>query len=57
MLHQKDAGFDTVDHILTYNSILYEPGTTFFYDSGLPHLMSAIIQETTGVSTLEYAQE
>ena len=57
LLHQKDASFDTVDHILTYNSILQKPGTTFFYDSGLPHLMSAIIQETTGVSTLEYAQE
>ena len=56
-LHQKDANFDTVDHILTYNSILQKPGTTFFYDSGLSHLMSAIIQETTGISTLEYAQE
>jgi CubicO group peptidase (beta-lactamase class C family) len=57
LLHQKDDSFDTVDHILTYNSILQKPGTTFFYDSGLPHLMSAIIQETTGISTLEYAQE
>jgi len=57
LLHQKDASFDTVDHILTYNSILEKPGTTFFYDSGLPHLMSAIVQETTGMSTLEYAQE
>jgi CubicO group peptidase (beta-lactamase class C family) len=46
LLHQKDASFDTVEHILTYNSILQKPGTTFFYDPGLPHLMSAIIQET-----------
>jgi CubicO group peptidase (beta-lactamase class C family) len=57
VLSQKDASFDTVEHILTYNSILEKPGTTFFYDSGLPHLLSAIIQETTGISTLGYAQE
>ncbi|MGD8405579.1 MAG: serine hydrolase [Anaerolineales bacterium] len=57
ILSQKDSSFNTVEHILTYNSILEQPGTTFFYDSGLPHLMSAIIQETTGISTLEYAQE
>jgi CubicO group peptidase (beta-lactamase class C family) len=57
VLSTKDASFDTVEHILTYDSILEKPGTTFFYDSGLPHLMSAIIQETTGISTLEYAQE
>jgi CubicO group peptidase (beta-lactamase class C family) len=57
VLSTKDANFDTVEHILTYDSILQKPGTTFFYDSGLPHLMSAIIQETTGMSTLEYAQE
>jgi CubicO group peptidase (beta-lactamase class C family) len=57
VLNTKDASFDTVEHILTYNSILYKPGTTFFYDSGLPHLMSAIIQKTTGMTTQEYAQE
>jgi CubicO group peptidase (beta-lactamase class C family) len=57
LLSTKDASYDTVEHILTYDSILQKPGTTFFYDSGLPHLMSAIIQETTGMSTLEYAQE
>jgi CubicO group peptidase (beta-lactamase class C family) len=57
VLATKDAGFDTVEHILTYNSILVEPGTAFYYDSGLPHLMSAIIQETTGMTTQEYAQE
>jgi CubicO group peptidase (beta-lactamase class C family) len=57
VLSQKDASFDTVEHILTYNSILEKPGRTFSYDSGLPHLLSAIIQETTGISTQEYAQE
>jgi CubicO group peptidase (beta-lactamase class C family) len=57
VLDTKDASFDTVEHILTYNSILVEPGTVFFYDSGLPHLMSAIIQETTSMTTKEYTQE
>lgn len=57
VLATKDASFDTVDHILTYNSILDQPGTTFYYDSGLPHLMSAIIQKTTGMTTRAYAQE
>ena len=56
-LSQKDASFDTVKHILTYNSILTKPGTTFFYDSGAPHVLSAIIQQTTGMTTLEYAQK
>jgi len=57
VLQQKDESFDTVEHILTYNSILEKPGTTFFYDSGGPHVLSAIIQQTTGMTTREYAQE
>jgi CubicO group peptidase (beta-lactamase class C family) len=57
VLEQKDESFDTIEHILTYNSILYKPGTTFYYDSGAPHLLSAIIQETAGMSTQAYAQE
>lgn len=44
----KDATFDSANHILTYDSVLSKPGETFFYDSGLPHLMSAIIQKTSG---------
>jgi CubicO group peptidase (beta-lactamase class C family) len=57
ILSQKDASFDTISHILTHNSILQEPGTGFFYDSGAPHVLSAIIQETTGMTMQEYAQE
>ena len=56
-LQQKDESFDTVEHILTYNSVLEKPGATFFYDSGAPHVLSAIIQQTTGMTTQEYAQE
>jgi CubicO group peptidase (beta-lactamase class C family) len=33
-----------------------EPGSQFRYCSGCSHLMSAILQETTGMGTLEYAQ-
>lgn len=57
VLSQKDASFDTISHILTYNSILQEPGTGFFYDSGAPHVLSAVIQKTTGMTLQEYAQQ
>jgi CubicO group peptidase (beta-lactamase class C family) len=57
VLSEKDASFDTVEFILTNSDILEKPGTSFFYDSGMPHLLSAIIQETTGMTTQEYAQE
>jgi CubicO group peptidase (beta-lactamase class C family) len=34
-----------------------EPGTRWNYNSGASHLLSAIIQETTGMTALEFAQE
>jgi CubicO group peptidase (beta-lactamase class C family) len=52
----KDASFDAVEHILTYNSVLYRPGETFFYDSGLPQVLSTVIQKTSGLTLEEYAQ-
>jgi CubicO group peptidase (beta-lactamase class C family) len=52
----KDASFDSARHILTYDSVLSKPGETFFYDSGLPHLMSAIIQKTSGLTLEAYAK-
>jgi CubicO group peptidase (beta-lactamase class C family) len=33
-----------------------EPGTTFNYNTGGSHLLSAIIQETTGMNALSFAQ-
>jgi CubicO group peptidase (beta-lactamase class C family) len=54
--YDKDASFDSVKHILTYDSVLYKPGETFFYDSGLPHVMSAIIQKTSGQTLEAYAK-
>lgn len=35
----------------------YTPGTTWYYNSGGVHLLSAIIEEATGNSTLEFANE
>ena len=54
--YNRDASFDSAKHILTYDSVLYKPGETFFYDSGLPHLMSAIIQKTSGQTLEAYAK-
>jgi CubicO group peptidase (beta-lactamase class C family) len=56
-LSNKPADFNTGNFILTYDSILWKPGTTFFYDNGLPYLMSLIIQKTTGLTLREYAQQ
>jgi CubicO group peptidase (beta-lactamase class C family) len=52
----RDARFDAVEHILTDNSVMYKPGETFYYDSGLPHVLSAVIQKTSGLTLEEYAQ-
>jgi CubicO group peptidase (beta-lactamase class C family) len=56
-LYGKDASFDTIRHILTYDSVLATPGTSFYYDSGLPHLLSAVIQKNTGVTLQNYAEQ
>ncbi|CAG0964927.1 hypothetical protein GPROT1_01102, partial [Gammaproteobacteria bacterium] len=56
-LTNKPADFNTGSFILTYDSVLWQPGTTFFYDNGLPYLMSIIIQKTIGLTLREYAQQ
>jgi CubicO group peptidase (beta-lactamase class C family) len=56
-LYGKDASFDTVGHILTYNSILIAPGTAFHYDSGGPHLLSAIIEKSSEMTLQAYTQQ
>ncbi|MFX1506821.1 MAG: serine hydrolase domain-containing protein [Promethearchaeota archaeon] len=35
----------------------YDPGTTWYYNGGCSHLLSAILTATTGNSTLEFARE
>jgi CubicO group peptidase (beta-lactamase class C family) len=56
-LYGKDANFDTIQHILTYNSVLVPPGTSFYYDSGLPHLLSAVVQKNTGMTLQSYTEQ
>ncbi len=52
----KDGGFDAAKYILTNSNVLDPPGETFFYDSGLPHVLSTIIQNTSGQTLAEYTQ-
>lgn len=37
--------------------VVWEPGTNFCYDSPGMHILSAIIQQATGMTELEYAQQ
>lgn len=37
--------------------VVSEPGTAFLYSSGSAHLLSAIIQETTGLNAHDFAQQ
>ncbi len=46
---------DWIQYILDKN-MAHEPGTYFEYNSGLAHLLSAILENVTGMSTLEYAE-
>ena len=43
-------------HYVLDKPITADPGSQFNYCSGCSHVMSAIIQETTGMGTLEFAQ-
>jgi len=45
---------DWIQYVLDLKMV-DEPGKTFSYNSGTSHVMSAIINYTTGMSTLEYA--
>jgi CubicO group peptidase (beta-lactamase class C family) len=56
-LYDKDETFDAIEYILTHSNILWKPGDTFFYDSGMPHVLSAIIQKTSGLTLEAYAQK
>jgi CubicO group peptidase (beta-lactamase class C family) len=41
---------------LTNNRVLDKPGRSFFYDSGLAHVLSTILQQTSGVTLEECAR-
>ena len=42
---------------ITDKPIVHQPGTRYNYNSGSTHLLSAIVQEATGKTALEYANE
>jgi CubicO group peptidase (beta-lactamase class C family) len=42
---------------MTERKGLYEPGQRFYFSSGDPMLLSRVIQETTGVTALEFARQ
>ena len=50
------ASDNWVDYVLNRPAVS-RPGTTFNYFTGNTHLLSAIIQQTTGRTTLEYGRE
>ncbi|MHA2067561.1 MAG: serine hydrolase domain-containing protein, partial [Candidatus Thorarchaeota archaeon] len=47
---------DWIQYVLN-KTMVADPGTTFYYNTGGSHLLSAIINRTTGMSTLEFALE
>lgn len=52
---QMRATHDWVQFILD-KPMVRQPGTYFEYNSGLAHLLSVILENVTGMSTLEYAK-
>ena len=46
---------DWIQYVLD-QEMVNEPGTTFEYNTGASHVISAIINSTTGMSTQEYAE-
>ncbi|MHA1346939.1 MAG: serine hydrolase domain-containing protein [Candidatus Heimdallarchaeaceae archaeon] len=53
---QMKASSNWVEYVLS-SRMDFDPGTTWYYCGGSAHLLSAIIEEATGNSTLEYAYE
>jgi CubicO group peptidase (beta-lactamase class C family) len=51
----RENDVDWVDHILG-QSLVYEPGTHFQYNSGATYLLSAIVQRLTGGTLLDYLE-
>ena len=57
ILCEPDANFDAAEYILTHSNIQHKPGETFFYDSGMPHVLSAILQETSGLTLEDFTKK
>ena len=53
---QMERSPDWVQDILDHD-MAAEPGTTFNYDSGNPHLLSAVLSKVTGLNAADYARD
>jgi len=56
MTYQMASRRDWVQFVLDRPTVAL-PGTTFVYNNGLPHMLSAILQQVTGMPTLTFAQQ
>ncbi|MFX0209042.1 MAG: serine hydrolase domain-containing protein, partial [Candidatus Hodarchaeota archaeon] len=54
--YQLENSYDAVQYVLD-KPMVAEPGTLFNYNTGASHVLSALIAEITGNSTLDFAQE
>lgn len=52
---QMTRASDWIQYVLD-RPMISEPGAEFIYNTGASHLLSAILQTTTGVTSLEFAQ-
>lgn len=55
-LREMQASADWVGHSLSL-PMEHEPGSHFEYCNGVSHTLSAIVQQTTGMTTLEFARQ
>lgn len=55
-VYSPDIGDRTKVQFLLDSPMVTRPGTTYAYSDGGAHLVSAILQQATGMSTLEFAQ-
>ncbi|MFW9909181.1 MAG: serine hydrolase domain-containing protein [Candidatus Thorarchaeota archaeon] len=56
MYHQMFESPNPIQFFLDLRSV-YDPGTHWAYSTGASHLLSAIIQKTTGMSTRNFAEQ
>jgi CubicO group peptidase (beta-lactamase class C family) len=55
-MFEMERSRDWVQYVLD-RPMAHEPGTTFNYNSGNPHLLSAVLSKVTGRSAEDYAKE
>jgi CubicO group peptidase (beta-lactamase class C family) len=56
MIYRMIPRQDWVEFVLNL-PLTHDPGTHFAYNSGLPHVLSAVLEQVTGMSTAAYAEQ